>query len=138
MKAFEIQIFKDGRWQVDSVYDDQSLAILQAERIDEGKRYSAIRVIEEIFDEASNRTTTRAIYRGGKSEQLKKARKAEPAKNPDRRAAPIASGNESVLQTQAPAARKRSNILVPIMILVLLLFVGFAALFVIHRISQAV
>ena len=62
MKAFEIYTFRDGRWKMDSVFDDRDLAIFDAQRMDSSKRFSGVRVIEETFDEDTNETKTRTIF----------------------------------------------------------------------------
>ena len=62
MKAFEIHTFQDGKWKIDSVFDDRELAMFEARRVDEGTRYSGVRVIEEVYDEATDLTTTRTIF----------------------------------------------------------------------------
>ncbi len=68
MKAFEIHIFRDGRWKIDSVFDDRENAIFDAERMYAGGRYSGIRVIEEIFDEDTGKTRSRTIFKGAASD----------------------------------------------------------------------
>ena len=45
MRAYEIQIIKAGVWQMDSVFDDRNLAIFEAKKIDEGRRYSGLIII---------------------------------------------------------------------------------------------
>ena len=64
MRSFEIQIYKDRKWKMNSVYDDLNLAIDEAKRVDEGSRYAGVRVIEENYDEATNQTTSRTLFRG--------------------------------------------------------------------------
>ena len=86
MKSFEIQTSKDGNWRIDSIFDDRDLALLEARRVEEGYRCSGVRVIEENYDEASNRATSRTIFQGGKNfpdgvvDQKEKARKIALAK----------------------------------------------------------
>ena len=64
MRAFEIHTFREGQWKVDSVYDDRELAMHEARKVDENGRYAGVRVIEEKYDESSDLTTTRTIFRG--------------------------------------------------------------------------
>ena len=68
MKAFEIHIFREGKWKIDSVFDDRELAIFDAERMYAGGRYSGIRVIEEIFDENTGETRSRTLFKGAASD----------------------------------------------------------------------
>jgi cobalamin biosynthesis Mg chelatase CobN len=66
MKAFEIHTYQGGKWKIDSVFDDRDLALFEAHRMDQSGRYSGIRVVEEIYVEATQQTKTRTIYRGSK------------------------------------------------------------------------
>lgn len=66
LRAFEIHTYQGGRWKIDSVFDDRDLAVFEAERMDISGRYPGVRVVEEVFDEASNTTTSRTVFRGVK------------------------------------------------------------------------
>ena len=68
MITFELQKFTDGQWKVDSMFDDRNLAVFEARRLDDCKRYTGVRVIEEVYHEDSNLTTTRTVFRGQKAE----------------------------------------------------------------------
>lgn len=70
MKSFELQLYRDGVWKTDSIYDDRGLAELEARRLDESPRYGHVRVIEEVYDEKTNRTALRTIFRGSKFHEL--------------------------------------------------------------------
>lgn len=79
MKAFEIHTYQSGKWKIDSVFDDRDLAMFEAQRMDESGRYTSIRVVEEIYVEATQETKTRTIFRGSKvaaanAEQLRKSK----------------------------------------------------------------
>ena len=79
MKAFEIHTYQSGKWKIDSVFDDRDLAMFEAQRMDSSGRYTSIRVVEEVYFEATKETKTRTIYRGSKvadanAAQLRKAR----------------------------------------------------------------
>ena len=69
MRAFEIHTFHNGKWKIDSVFDDRDLALFEAGRMDTSSRYAGVRVIEENFDEDSQECTTRTIYRGARNGQ---------------------------------------------------------------------
>ena len=79
MKAFEIHTYQSGKWKIDSVFDDRDLAMFKAQRTDESGRYRGIRVVEEIYVEATQETKIRMIYRGSKiaaanAEQLRESK----------------------------------------------------------------
>lgn len=81
MKAYEIQTYHKGRWKIDAVFDDRSLAMFEAKRMDEGNRFSGVRVVEECFNEASQTTLSRTIFRGGRAESnAYKEERTEPSR----------------------------------------------------------
>ena len=87
MVAYEIHTFRDGAWKIDSVFDDKDLAVFEAQRIERSSRFSAVRVVEETFDEATDRTVNRTIYRSSKADKIN-AEVAEQRKQPSGITAP--------------------------------------------------
>ncbi len=79
LKVFEIHTYRNGAWKIDSVFDDRDLALIEAERIERGNRYSAVRVVEETFDDATERGGTRTIFRSSKAERINVASQARQA-----------------------------------------------------------
>jgi len=63
VKSFEIQLFREGTWKTDSIYDDRGLAEMEARRMETSPRYKNLRIIEEAYDEKSETTKLRTIYR---------------------------------------------------------------------------
>jgi hypothetical protein len=63
MKSFEIQLYRDGNWKTDSIYDDRGLAEMEARRMEHSPRYRNIRIVEEIYNENTEVTSLRTIYR---------------------------------------------------------------------------
>ena len=68
MRAYEIHTFAQGKWKIDSVFDDRDLAVFEATRMEESGRHAGVRVIEEEFDETTQKTRIRTIFRGSKLE----------------------------------------------------------------------
>lgn len=66
LRAYEIHTFAGGKWKIDSVFDDRDLALFEASRMEESGRHAGVRVIEEEFDESTQKTRVRTIYRGSK------------------------------------------------------------------------
>ena len=140
MKSFEIQTYKDSNWRIDSIFDNRDLALFEARRVEEGNRYSGIRVIEENYDEASNQATSRTIFRGGKNfpdgavDQKEKARKVALAKKwgRDVRHGSRAPGRKRRRQKKA----KTSKFIIPVLVLGVLVIVGLAALFGLRHLLQ--
>jgi hypothetical protein len=134
MKAYEIHTFKDGVWKIDSVFDDRELALHEANKIDEGSRYAAVRVIEENYDETSDLTTTRTIFRGNRSARKKAeaAASAAPKKRPTSHGP--RNGNGQIRKRRPPPPeKKQSNVLVPVLILLIILFAGLAGMLLLRQ-----
>jgi hypothetical protein len=66
MIAFEIHTYRDGQWRIDSIFDDFELALETAKRVDDGRRYAGVLLIEEDYDEETNTATNRTRFRGGR------------------------------------------------------------------------
>ena len=128
MKAYEIHTFKDGQWKIDSVFDDRELALHEARKVEEGGRYSSLRVIEENYDEVSDLTTTRTIFRGGTSKQnAKKVRAA--AANTKKKYSRGGAGEEPVRKSRPVSQPKKGNgLLVPILSLIIVILAGVAGM----------
>jgi hypothetical protein len=133
MIGFEIHTYKDGRWRIDSIFDDREIAVFEARRIDESKRYGGVLVIEETYDDAANRSTWRTIFRGGRFANrlwgnfYAMQRKAERAETKSRR-------RKEFLPTagERPPA-PTGGFLTPLVMLVVLGACGFAALFALRH-----
>ena len=65
MAAFEIHIRKEGGWTVAATFEDRALAILEAGRLDATLRYSGVRIVKPVFNEAAGEFIARTIFRCG-------------------------------------------------------------------------
>jgi hypothetical protein len=137
MKCFEIQTYKDAAWHIDSVFDDADIALLEARRMDESRRYQIVRVVEETYDEASGATSCRVIFRGGRLAAEAKARRAAPAPPRPAAAPPASVGREPAHRGgRAPAAPQSQGLALPLAIGALIVVGGGAALFALHHLSR--
>jgi len=129
MKAFEIHTFRGGKWKIDSVFDDKELALFEARRMDQSSRYPGVRVIEENFNESTLETVTRTIFKGGRAEKQAAPRQQETksdAKKPARRKGAQGRNGKGKHRTQK---KKKSGIVMPLVILSLIVVIGLAAWF---------
>lgn len=129
MRAFEIQTYREGRWKIDAVFDDRELALFEAKRMDDGNRFSGVRVIEETYEEASDKTTSRTIFRGGRAQS-----QAYKVKTPPPRAKPGGAARGGGRDRKGGGAKrvkkkKKSGFTGPLVILTLLVVVGLTGLF---------
>jgi hypothetical protein len=127
MKAFEIHTFRGGKWKIDSIFDDRELAMFEAKRIDSSNRFPGVRVVEEIFNEVQSKTTTRTIFRGGVGAEMPQP----PPKKATERAKPAARGGarKGATSRGRPPAKKKSGIAGPLMICLVVIVLGAAAMF---------
>ena len=128
MKAFEIHTYQSGKWKIDSVFDDRDLAMFEAQRMDESGRYTGIRVVEEIYVEATQETKTRTIYRGSKiaaanAEQLRKSKNVRQNKGQalQKRKA------ENVHRRKVAQKRKIKKKASPVRLILILIMIGMLA-----------
>lgn len=132
MRAYEIQTYHGGRWKIDAVFDDRALAMFEAQRMDEGNRYSGVRVVEETFNVSTQKTSIRTIYRGGRAEN--RAYKQENQPTPKRpNVAARGGGRDRVGKRGKPAKKKKSGFAGPLIILSVLIIAGLAGLFALQQ-----
>ncbi len=73
--SYEIYSFKNGDWMLDSVHDDKNMAIHQGRMLIASPHHMAIRVVEESYNDTSDQSVSRIIYKeqkGGDEEKPKK------------------------------------------------------------------
>lgn len=125
MILFEIHTFREGKWKIDSIFDDKDLATYEAQRMERGNRFSAVRVIQETFDEETQRTSTRTVYRSTKVDRMN-------AEGERKRAQPL-----SVAAPPRPPKPKKPGISPVLMLLTLSAIVlgGIAVLYMLQNVS---
>ncbi len=87
---------------LDSVHDDKNMAIHQGRMLIASPHHMAIRVVQETYDEASDNTTSKIIYKeqkGGDEEKQKKKpeKKSGPAKKGKRKKKKKGNASKSLL-----------------------------------------
>ena len=115
MIAYELHTLRNGQWKMDSVFDDRGLALSQATQADDSKRYAGIRLIEENYDENTEKATTRVIFRGGTAAKTDIKKPPPPAAKPKTAAPKAATGRDpkrTIKPRQEPT--KKSNLFVPV------------------------
>ncbi|MCZ6849925.1 MAG: hypothetical protein O7F75_13905 [Alphaproteobacteria bacterium] len=69
LTVFEIHTLREGTWKIDSIFDDRELAVMEGERLGRSQRFELVRVVEETFDEETERVGTHTIYRSAREQQ---------------------------------------------------------------------
>ena len=67
--GYELHTYRGGVWKIDSIYDDREIAVFEAQRVIGSGRFSAVRVVEERFDDASGKSTTKTVFRSAKADE---------------------------------------------------------------------
>lgn len=60
--SFEVDTYQNNRWVLECVLDDKDMALSTAKRLYDSKRFSAVRVVQETYEEASNSSRERVIF----------------------------------------------------------------------------
>ncbi len=76
--SFEIYSYRNGNWSVDSVHDDKQLAIHQARLLLESRHHMAIKIMEESYDEATDKSTSKVVFSKKKSDEPPKSTYKKP------------------------------------------------------------
>lgn len=79
--SFEVQSFKDGDWKTETVCRDKQDALAQAREILSGRHTTAVKVIEENFDEETGDSRYRIVFKEEKGAKRKPKYKKIPKKN---------------------------------------------------------
>ena len=140
MRTYEIHILRNGRWKIDSVFDDKELALFEAQRMDGSGRYPGVRVIEEAFDEQDTNISARTIFRGTKASQTNnKDRKvktqARQEAEMDRRRKSARDAERRRVQLRE-ARKNAANPYRLISILLLLVALGLGAIYALERLRH--
>jgi len=139
MSSFELQTYKGGKWEIDSYYDDRDLALSEAERLGATGRHSGVRVVEENYDETTNRSSYNVVFTrmkriaGNGDEWRGKAQRAA------RRTSIASAGppGEPRSKGRTRSAPKRStNLYIVVILAVVLLFGGIAAMIGLQEVAR--
>ena len=65
---YELQTYANGVWKIDSVYDDRKIAFYEAQCLQQGGRYSAIRIVEERLNHRSGNYFSKTVFRAAKTD----------------------------------------------------------------------
>lgn len=71
--SYEIHTYTNGAWKIQAFFDDKELALLDARRMSESRRYVGIRVIEESWNPATDQAQSRIIFRDSEVQKQNEA-----------------------------------------------------------------
>jgi hypothetical protein len=138
VQAYEIQIYQNGRWEFDSYFNDRDLVLSEAERIGFSGRYSGVRVLEEIYNDETNKADCKVIFSrlsrpsGPNADWRERAQRTGPAHNGDE------PQRRYTGPRQAARPRKPANLLALVAIASGIVLVGIAAIIAIRQIAGTI
>ena len=66
MRTYDVQTRRGPVWKTDSTYDDRELAEQRARQFEATATNASVRVVEEVFDDRSQKYKRRTVYRDSK------------------------------------------------------------------------
>src|SRR5260221_14707773 len=104
----------NGKWRIDSVFDDQHLAETEAARaMDSTFRPQAVRVVMQLLDEKTQLITERTVFRRSRVEELNARETAEapqrPAAEPEPQKARVEYVRKTPIRRPPNAPRPRAS-----------------------------
>lgn len=61
--GYEVRVMRSAQWRVEGIFDDEALAIAAAKKAEDRYGEAIVMVVQEIYDAARNKVTSRNIYR---------------------------------------------------------------------------
>jgi len=152
MRAYEIQLFKDNKWEFDSYINDCGTAMAEAERLLATNRHEGVRVIEEEYDPATNRSKcnillsqmrkpqryARGPVRGGTGRRKTSSKRAAPRRRRTGGRRP-ASGKTAARRRPAVSRRKEKAQMGTLSLLwvgIIIVISGIAALIGLQEVAE--
>ncbi|WP_282609565.1 hypothetical protein [Pelagibius sp. Alg239-R121] len=133
--AYEIQSYQAGNWKIEAIFDDRQLALIDAERLGNSGRHSAVRVVEESHDDVTGKTANKTIFSSNKiDEHNKKATdlqaevRREVGAAKAKRAEPVRPKSK-----KAPPKKKGPSVIWLGLLLVVILGGGIGAMMTLHQ-----
>lgn len=138
MITYELHTMKndalDNQWTLTAVFEDIELARHDATRMDETRRYSGIRLIEETHNEVTGKTESKTIFRGGEKFNATRERSLNDPVRPGRDVEKSLAHMRQVRASgKGKSAAARSGGMSSISILLLSLVFGIAALYALYE-----
>lgn len=103
---YEVQTYKNGKWVISSVQDDKDEGIYEAQRLIQNKRTSAVRVVQEVFDESNDTYRMKVVFR--------RSRKGSEESSPEGAKSPVrpkpAAGDIQRKRTARPPTDKKKPV----------------------------
>jgi hypothetical protein len=98
--SYEVQLYMNGKWRIDSLFDDQHLAETEAARaMDSTFRPQAVRVVLQLLDEKTQLISERTVFRRSRVEEQNAREMAEAPQRPAAEPEPQKARKEYIRKT---------------------------------------
>ena len=137
MITYELHTLKNdvlqSEWSLTAVFEDLELAMHDATRLNETKRYDGIRLVQEKHNEVTGKTDTKTVFRGGvKFNAAKEKSYCKPAK-PERNVEKERARQRKAGAAAARPAAASSGGMSQVTIKMLSLIAGVAAMYALYE-----
>ena len=92
--SYEVLASRGDNWTIESVYDDREVALYEARSLIDNRHLRAVKVVQETYDDETDRTITRTIFNEEKGAAKGKPKPATKEKTKDVTAAAAAVGKK--------------------------------------------
>ncbi len=83
--SYEVYSLREGHWNLDSVYDDRSLALDEARSLFQRRYEKGVKVIKEDYDDETNTSIPTTIFHEGEGVKKRRPQVREKKKKPRQR-----------------------------------------------------
>ncbi len=92
--SYEVLASRGDNWTIESVYDDREVALYEARTLLDNRHLKAVKVVQETYDDETDRTITRTIFNEERGAAKGKAKPATQEETKDAPAAPAVGKNK--------------------------------------------
>ncbi len=86
--SYEVLASRGDNWMIESVFDDRNVALYEARTLLDSRHLKAVKVIQETYDDETDRTITRTIFNEERGAAKGKAKPETQKETKDAPAAP--------------------------------------------------
>lgn len=92
--SYEVLASRGDNWTIESVFDERNVALYEARTLLDSRHLKAVKVIQETYDDETDRTITRTIFNEERGAPKGKAKTATQKETKDAPAAPAVRGKK--------------------------------------------
>ena len=136
MSTFEIQVYKSGVWNVDSYFDDRDIAMSEAERLDVSGRHAGVRLLQEDFDETSNRSKCRVVFSKMRQSEESQDWRVQAKRASMVRTSAAKGGTARPRRNRTSRSKSNASIYIGLIVAFMVLIAGAAAMIGLQEIAK--